>query len=619
MSDPSMKVRSSSEKRSSSGKWPLWGLVLLLAGGAAWCGGTEQGAQFAEQTKSKIMSFLGMPSPAPTAPAGDQSAEPAGRIKQESGSHMVAAAINTSEQPADPDTERNARIDKAVQEARQWSDQHGSAPAGQNAGNESSQDAGSGSTAAAPGPEAGRDVSQGAAGETQASAPSGDGARIDSGAAPEKADAQPGEEKGAGQDGKAEGTAVLPGIDAGGATDQGGDGGAAGNTGAQAQDANAPASPASSGAEAGKSISGSAGSGQPAGGAGVGFSPRQGKASRGSSIDGAHAVKESRARLEGSAASGRIQRGAQAAGGSVYQGKISMDSSPADGGSGSRYLDGSYGGRLEAAAAPDEERADPVVTRDYVADTARWLASCYVPSSQSGARGYTTATLERINERGGSSSLLRSHERDPLKNRKSVLNHVFTPGMVQSLGQMYAPRFLDEMEKAAVSRSSGALDRRQIADMFRVYARRFQQASVSFLAAADADVGPLAEAIQQHGAGEREANAAFARAYTAQSRARDAGDINGARVYSQRMVESSRQASQHAAAQDRARRELSGRIMARAMGEPLPEQELSFLGQWLARRNATPDTVRAAADVCRYLSEKCAERADAIVNVGGTE
>ncbi len=333
--------------------------------------------------------------------------------------------------------------------------------------------------------------------------------------------------------------------------------------------------------------------------------------------DPAGAPGDSMARIQGPAASGRILGGGQPLRGPGVHGKISRKNAPAEAGRGEYQEDGSYGGRLESASAPEAERDDPVVTRDYVADTARWLASCYVPSPYAGGQGRTTATLERINERGGASSLLRSHERDPLKNRQSVLRHVFTPGMIQALGQMYAQRFLDEMEKAASQRRGGSLDRGQTADMFRVYARRFQQASVSLAAAAESDVSQLSDAILQHSASENEANAAFARAYTAQTQARAAGDSSAVRIHSQRMAESSRMASQHAAAQDRARNELSARIRTRAVGDPLPSRELTFLGQWLARRNATPEATRAAADVCRYLSEKCSERADAIEDIAG--
>ena len=124
MSDPSIKVKSSSSQPKSSGKWPLWGLIVLLAGGAAWCGGTEQGARFAEQSKTKIMALLGRQEAAPADQAPAQAGDAAGRIRQESGPQMVAGAISSGTKPADPEAERDARIDKAVQDAHRWSEEH---------------------------------------------------------------------------------------------------------------------------------------------------------------------------------------------------------------------------------------------------------------------------------------------------------------------------------------------------------------------------------------------------------------------------------------------------------------------------------------------------------------
>ncbi len=634
MSEPSIKVKSSSSQRKSSVKWPLWGLIMLLAGGAAWCGGTEQGARFAEQSKAKIMALLGKQDAATADRTPAQEGDAAGRIRQESSPQMVAGAISSGSKPADPDAERDARIDKAVQDARRWSEEHAPAqPVSPIASGENSpKAAGSADVAAAQAgaPEAGKEASgeQEGPSEPHAIAESGGPAAIaDGGGTAADADAavretsdQPGPEAG-GTDSTGAAEAVTPVVaDAADAAKEGpsGPAGNAEQAGSAASDAGLQASPPKyEGMESGSAHDPSAAGD----GAKLPLGAVEKEDVRSADMDGAHAPSGVRggsyARIAGPAAAGRIRGGGQPARGTAVHGKITKKAAPAETGRGAYLSDGSYGGRLESSTAPEADRDDPVVTGDYVADTARWLASCYVPSSRAGGQGSTTATLERLNERGGASSLLRSHERDPLKSRRSVLRHVFTPGMMQALGQMYAPRFLDEMERSASARREGALDRMQTADMFRVYARRFQQASVSLSAASESDVSRLSEAIRQHSAGESEANAAFARAYNAQSQARAAGDSSAVRTHSQRMAESSRLASQHAAAQDRARNELSTQIRTRAVGEPLPARELSFLGLWLARRNATPEATRAAADVCRYLSEKCSERADAIEDIAG--
>ncbi len=611
MSDPSIKVKSSSAQRRSSGKWPLWGLLMLLAGGAAWCGGTEQGARFAEQSKAKVMALLGRQEASTDTQAPVQAVDAAGRIRPETGPQMVAGAISAGSKPADPEAERDARIDKAVQDARQWSEEHAPAqPVSPIAAGGEAQKAADAAQAGSPGegngPAAAQEAPSAQGGGAEGGGPAAiaveNGTPAGAGDAAPSVTGSPAQE-GAGPEmaGDAAAGAQPPAALAGGAQEA--PGGAAGSPAQAGNEGSSPLPPA------GRDV--------PDAGMQASSPENEGTGSGTAAQDPAGAPGDSMARIQGPAASGRILGGGQPLRGPGVHGKISRKNAPAEAGRGEYQEDGSYGGRLESASAPEAERDDPVVTRDYVADTARWLASCYVPSPYAGGQGRTTATLERINERGGASSLLRSHERDPLKSRQSVLRHVFTPGMIQALGQMYAQRFLDEMEKAASQRRGGSLDRGQTADMFRVYARRFQQASVSLAAAAESDVSQLSDAILQHSASENEANAAFARAYTAQTQARAAGDSSAVRIHSQRMAESSRMASQHAAAQDRARNELSARIRTRAVGDPLPSRELTFLGQWLARRNATPEATRAAADVCRYLSEKCSERADAIEDIAG--
>ena len=256
----------------------------------------------------------------------------------------------------------------------------------------------------------------------------------------------------------------------------------------------------------------------------------------------------------------------------------------------------------------DMQRQDSVVTVAFVRDVARWLVSGYVPSRREGRGGRTTATLMYGNFRYSNSGALRSVERDPLKSRSGVLNYVFTPGMLKALYRMYAPCFVEEMERAARSGRSPLSDA-QVADMFLVYAGEFQRLSASLDAAAGADLAALSSAVRRAAEKEAAANDGFARAYTALSLAREAGNKEEVAIQSRRMEECSREAGMYAARQERARADMVHAIRRSAEGKTLSSAELVFLGEWLSRRRASEESVRAAAFVCRSMAGLCEQRA----------
>ena len=246
---------------------------------------------------------------------------------------------------------------------------------------------------------------------------------------------------------------------------------------------------------------------------------------------------------------------------------------------------------------------------------AGWLAANYIPSHHEGRGGRSAVTLVQVNARYSNSGTLRSVERDPLKSRSSILNYVFTPGMLEALYRMYAPSFMDEMERSArESRRGRTLSEAQVADMFSVYAEKFQRLAVSLDAAAKADLPALAAAIRREAGNEAEANDSFARAYMALSAARESGNRDEVAIQSRRMAESTRVAGMYASRQERARNDMAYAIRRNAEGRTLSSQELLFLGEWLSRRGSTPEAARAAADVCRRMAEQMKQRADDILN-----
>lgn len=268
----------------------------------------------------------------------------------------------------------------------------------------------------------------------------------------------------------------------------------------------------------------------------------------------------------------------------------------------------------DRAPAPDAGRRDSVVTPRFVSDMAGWLVAGYVPSHHEGRSGRTSVTLVQANFRYSNSGTLRSVERDPMKSRSSILNYVFTPGMLEALYRMYAPSLLEEMESLARGSRRRPLSDALVADMFEVYADRFRRLSVSLEAASSADLAALAGAVSREAAREAGANDDFARAYMALSQARESGNRDEVAIQSRRMAESTRVAGMYAERQERAKNDMIYALRRRAGNRGLSSAELLFLGEWLARRNASPEAVSAASAICLRMAESMHERAQEILH-----
>ena len=276
--------------------------------------------------------------------------------------------------------------------------------------------------------------------------------------------------------------------------------------------------------------------------------------------------------------------------------------------------DSATGRVVDQPPQPDAARRDSVVTPRFVNDLAGWLAASYIPSHHEGRSGRSAVTIVQVNARYSNSGTLRSVERDPLKSRASILNYVFTPGMLEVLYRMYAPSFMDEMERAArQSRRNRPLSDAQVADMFSVYADKFRRLAVSLDAASGADLPALSASIRREAEHEARANDSFARAYMALSTARESGNHDEVAIQSRRMAESTRVAGMYADRQERARNDMAYAIRRNADGHALSSSELLFLGEWLSRRKCSVESIRAAADVCRRMAEQMTRRADDIL------
>ena len=269
----------------------------------------------------------------------------------------------------------------------------------------------------------------------------------------------------------------------------------------------------------------------------------------------------------------------------------------------------SEGGSLsETMAQPVKETKDSVVTPHFVRDLAHWLVNSYSPS----AGGESKVSLRTANARYSISPTLRSVEKDSLKGRKTILRYVYSAGMLEALYRMYEADFLHEMETYA-HHGRKALGQEQIAAMFRFYAGQLKPVANSLEAAAKLDIKALVKPIRQATVKEEAASDAFAKAYAAHGEARDAGQKEVMAKYSERMVQSIREASEADASKERARQNVANALKQSGKGALLPDAELIFLAEWLGRRDASAETISASASIFRRLAESMEKRAGALL------
>ena len=269
----------------------------------------------------------------------------------------------------------------------------------------------------------------------------------------------------------------------------------------------------------------------------------------------------------------------------------------------------SEGGSLsETTAQPVKETKDSVVTPHFVRDLAHWFVNSYTPSKG----GESKVSLRSANTRYSVSPSLRSAEKDALKGRKAVLRYAYSAGMLEALYRMYEADFLREMETYA-HHGRKALGQEQIAAMFRFYAGLLTPVANSLDAASKLDIRALVKPIRQATVKEEVASDAFAKAYAAHSEARDAGQKEAMAQYSERMVQSIREASEADGRKERARRNVANALKQSGQGALLPDADLIFLAEWLGRRDASQEAISASASICRRLAESMEKRAAALL------
>lgn len=267
----------------------------------------------------------------------------------------------------------------------------------------------------------------------------------------------------------------------------------------------------------------------------------------------------------------------------------------------------------EEAPVPEAPREDSVVSGSFVSDLARWMASHHVPASREGAMGRSTATFVRANGRYSSSPLLRSLESDPLKGRASILRHVLSPGVLESLYLMYGPRLTEELAERAARPVKGVVPAawRQ-ADLFAVYAGEFREAAKVLGAASSTDVRKYTDAIRDAVVGEISAEDGFSHAYAAHAAAKDAGDRAESSRQSSLMMQYSSTASMYAERQKKVRAAMASALRAKS-GASMSDEELVFIGEWLVRHKVSDRSLAMARDIFDRMAGDFEARAASIL------
>lgn len=280
---------------------------------------------------------------------------------------------------------------------------------------------------------------------------------------------------------------------------------------------------------------------------------------------------------------------------------------PSSGGSFGGELDGGADdGSVGTLAAEASDIGDSVITPFFVRDLARWMVDHYTPGTKKGEKGSVSASLSAANATFGQSmSGLRYIGDDSSGARAFVLDHVWSPGMLEALYRMYDDSFVQAMHSAAARRNRGALNGEQTADMLRAYAGLFRllDAGLRGVAGTD-DLGARMKELrqtEQNIAGARKELTALVHRY---ERAVEDQEHALAQELRGQMERTATTIQEESAARARAERSLADEIRRRAEGRTPDDATLLYLAQWVERRGSDQDTALVAAGLLGRMADR---------------
>ncbi len=249
---------------------------------------------------------------------------------------------------------------------------------------------------------------------------------------------------------------------------------------------------------------------------------------------------------------------------------------------------------------PEDER----VRKTFINDLAGWVVKRYQPGSQGGSMA---VSVQSLNQRYAASM---TGLEAPGGNRASLLSYAFTPSMVRGLYHIYADSFLRALSEEARATGKGG----DLPGMYRTMGSRCVLLAGGFEAvSALPDLSGRLSGLEQLGHAVTAANRKLLddRFELAQLRDRGASrrEIGDAQYRVDMAARSLHQAMDAEAA---ARRRFVSDIRARG-ASALNDESLYYLARWVGRRisenPAALEAARAAAQVLRDLSGRCAKAA----------
>ena len=234
------------------------------------------------------------------------------------------------------------------------------------------------------------------------------------------------------------------------------------------------------------------------------------------------------------------------------------------------------------------QRGDGVVRVAFIDDLAKWMVAGYSPPSSRGGRGMISIGIQSANARYGMGMKGLSWIGDDLPSgRAEALRYVYTPGMLDALYRMYIDRFMMAMaEMAEAPRQNGkVLEPAHIAEMYRLYARRFRALSGAMQGVASLpDLRSRVQRILAASTAMVEANSRYVEEVFAFDQAR-AGGNEAAIENTRKAMEASSDTYQQATLErDRQREELIGAIRNNPEARNLGDDNLLYVAMWVDRR-----------------------------------
>ena len=255
-----------------------------------------------------------------------------------------------------------------------------------------------------------------------------------------------------------------------------------------------------------------------------------------------------------------------------------------------------------AADTPLARKDDAVVRIAFIDDLASWLTQGYSPARS----GQLTINLQEANLRYGMGMKgLAWIGEDLPAGRSAALKYVFTPDMLQALYALYAPRFMDAVERALGDEQKRPLTAEQKVVFYRLYAQQFRALAGTLQGISEvSDFGERMQRQRQLAQQVVQTNARYSELVFARDEASASG--NTSRLMElQPVVDAAAGAYRQAVlAREQGRDSLAGAIRKNRGLRQFDNDTLLYVAAWIDRRaSGTPSGMAAAGKASQLFSD----------------